>query len=83
MIDLLTDFIASRSEQKKPMTDRAIKMLEKKLSRYPVAIQEAALERALIGGWSGVFPESEKAAKSNSSRDLSLGEMLNDREWAR
>jgi hypothetical protein len=84
MNDLLGDFIEGRAEQKKPMTDRAIRMLTRKLDKYPVEIQEMALERAMIAGWSGVFPENERPiVRNNSTRDIPLAAMLNDRSWAK
>ena len=79
----LEEFIEARAEAKKPMTDRAVKMLAKKLSPYPLEIQAQAIERAIIAGWSGVFPEKERqAVANNSTRARTLTQDLSDRSWA-
>ena len=73
-----------RDELKKPMTPLAIKKLRTKLEPFTDAEQVKALDRAIKGRWSGVFPEKERQiVKTNSTRDLTLEDQLNDRSWAR
>jgi len=54
----LIEFIEHRKEIKKPMTARAVKMLEKKLSRLQVQgyDPDLVLERSMINGWQDVYP---------------------------
>lgn len=82
--EALEEFIAWRKEAKKPMTDRAIGMLKKKLANYSPEIQAMAIERAVIAGWTGVFPEKERPqVTANTTRGRTLQQDLNDRDWAR
>jgi DNA-binding transcriptional MocR family regulator len=60
------DFGEMRAEKKKPLTERAAKIILKKLAAWgePAAIE--ALEASTVSEWQGVFPpKSNGTAKSN------------------
>lgn len=81
MIDeeLFQDFIGNRQDIKKPMTDRAIKMLRKKLDRLESEGHCPAklLERSIIQGWQDVYPDT-----STIKTKQGFIERQTDRSWA-
>lgn len=79
--DALDEWIAYRAEDlKKPMTARAIKMVEKKLKQYSEAEQMRLVEHAIEMNWRGIYyVEPQKQA---STRNTSLRDDLTDTSWA-
>lgn len=64
----LRQFIDHRRKIRKPMTDHAVDLLVKKLSRYPLDQQIELLETAIANGWQGpVWP------KGSATREWSNG----------
>lgn len=63
---LLIEFKRSRAKLKKPMTDKAMDLLLKKLSAYSESEQIAMLEEAIEKGWQSVYPpkQENKAGKN-------------------
>lgn len=59
-LELWNEFVANRKKLRKPLTDISIKRLFVKLDRYPYAIAIQALEKAVEGGYQGIFPEGIK-----------------------
>lgn len=60
-LELWEEFAKNRTKIKKPLTDISIKRLWMKLDRYSYAIALEALEKAVEGGYQGIFPEGIKA----------------------
>ena len=56
--ETINDFAEMRKSIKKPLTKRAIKILEKKLDRLAKTDQEKIeiLEQSILNCWQGVFP---------------------------
>ncbi len=48
----------NRIEDKNPLNERAAVIARNKLVKFPIKIGIEALERATMGNWTGVFPES-------------------------
>ena len=79
--DLLCSFIEGRNDSyKKPMTQRAIDMMIRKLTRLEIQghCPNLLLERSIINGWKDVFPDEttkkrEGFAESHASRDWADG----------
>ena len=63
---LLIDFKKSRAKLRKPMTDKAMQLLLKKLSEYSEAEQIAMLEEAIEKGWQSVYPKKETRNGKNA-----------------
>jgi len=92
--DTLQSFVDMRNEDtKKPMTQRALDMLIKKLSRLEAQghCPNLLLEKSIIGSYQDVYPdamtmkprESFIAMHTDSSwRDTSFAEKYSDRSWA-
>ena len=59
--DAWTMMVASRKELGNPYTPQGATMAINKLCKYSHEIQQKAVDRSIEGGWTGVFPESEKA----------------------
>jgi len=57
---LLIDFKNSRAKLKKPMTEKAMELLLKKLSNYSEQEQIAMLEEAIEKGWQSVYPPKQE-----------------------
>lgn len=93
-ITLLQSFIDMRKEDtKKPMTQRALDMLIRKLSRLEAQghCPNLLLEKSIIGTFQDVYPdamtmkprESFIAMHTDSSwRDTSFSAKYSDRSWA-
>lgn len=79
---VLEDFIQYRKEVKTPLTKVAVSRLSNKLNPYSVEICTKALDRSIINGWRGVFPESEiehRNPKDEPDNPLELLDMLHKR----
>ena len=61
------DFIEMRNKIKKPMTDKAISLLLKKLSELATTDEEKILilEQSIANSWQGVFPLKQGQAQKN------------------
>ncbi len=57
---LLIEFKRSRAKLKRPMTDKAMDLLLKKLSAYSEPEQIAMLEEAIEKGWQSVYPPKQE-----------------------
>ena len=79
--EYLNEWMAYRKEDlKKPMTPRAVKMLTRKLLKWSIPEQERLICHAIEIGWKTVYwVEPPK----QSSRQTSIEEDLNNRDWAR
>ena len=55
--EVVENFLGHRSDKKKPVSNRAAKMMAKKLSGYGTAHADAALNMTIENDWQGVFPE--------------------------
>lgn len=94
--DTLQSFVDMRTEKGKPITQRGLDMLIKKLCRLESQghCPNLLLERSIINGdkgWSDVYPDETtlKARESfiqthtdKSWRDMSFSEKYSDRSWA-
>jgi len=77
----LAEWIAYRAEDlKKPMTPRAVRMVEKKLMQYSEPEQMRLVEHAIEMNWRGIYyVEPQKQA---TTRATSLRDDLTDTTWA-
>jgi len=57
---LLSEFKKSRAKLRRPMTDKAMQLLLKKLSKYTETEQIAMLEEAIEKGWQTVYPPKQE-----------------------
>lgn len=64
----LEEFIAYRKKIKKPMTDRAVKLLIGKLEKLSPDVNEQIeiLNESIVNGWQGVFPLKKETSKANA-----------------
>jgi len=65
---LLQDFKQSRAKLRKPMTDKAMELLLRKLSDYSEAEQIAMLEEAIEKGWQTIYPPKQKTTTASKER---------------
>ncbi|MGB0846981.1 MAG: hypothetical protein ACPGSM_09650 [Thiolinea sp.] len=82
--EALDEWIAYRAEDlKKPMTPRAIKMVERKLMQWPESEQMRMVEAAIENNWMGIhYVEPPKVPRGASTRDQSIEHELTDTSWA-
>ena len=79
--EALSEWIAYRAEDlKKPMTPRAIRMVEKKLLQWSESEQMRMVEAAIENNWRGIY--WVEPPKQQSSRATSLRDDLQDTSWA-
>lgn len=79
--DAILAFIEYRKKIKKPMTDRAIDLLIKKLNEMDPFIpnQIEILNQSIVNGWNGIFPlKQENKSKDTSYPKQTKAEELND-----
>lgn len=65
----LKDYIESRKKLRKPMTDRAMELMLKKLNKLSdgdIGKSIAILEQSVMNGWVGIFPLKEIETKAQS-----------------
>lgn len=79
-VEALQNFIADRSERKKPMTTRAHEILRNKLIKFDIPTCIKALNMSIEKGWSGVFPESMKSYETPPKQKQFQDD---SREWDR
>ena len=79
--DALDEWIAYRAEDlKKPMTPRAIRMVEKKLLQWSEPEQMRMVEAAIENNWRGIY--WVEPPKQATTRQTSLADDLRDTSWA-
>lgn len=71
LIECIKDFIKMRSAIKKPMTDRALKMLFKELDKLESSDERKIkiLEQSILNCWQGIFPLKDINHNSESNID--------------
>ena len=77
----LKDYIESRKKLRKPMTDRAIELMLKKLNRLAggdISKSIAILEQSVMNGWVGIFELKEEKKSTNPFDELLKEELLNE-----
>lgn len=80
--DALQEWLAYRAEDLgKPMTPRAVRMVQKKLLQWSEAEQMRMVEAAIENNWRGIH--WVEPPKQQSSRQTSLIDDLTDTGWAR
>lgn len=57
---LFQEFIKSRIKLKKPLTDFAINLTLKKLSKFTLEECTQAVENTILKGWLGIFPKKSE-----------------------
>jgi hypothetical protein len=79
--DLLADFVGSRQDMKKPMTERAKARLMGKLERlYKEGhCPNKLLERSIIQGWQDVYPD--RSTVRNSQTGNGFVDRHTDQSW--
>ncbi|WP_294403979.1 hypothetical protein [uncultured Clostridium sp.] len=67
LINTIQDFLKMRKAIKKPMTDRALNLMLKKLNGFSnnYEIQIKILEQSILNSWQGIFPLEEKHIQKN------------------
>ncbi len=76
----ILDFQEMRTKIKKPMTDRALELMLKKLDTLAKTDEEkiAILEQSIANSWQGIFPLREDNAKGRKPIVRKQGE---DKDW--
>lgn len=66
----VNDFVEYRKKIKKPMTDRAVELMVKKLDSMAQSEDEkiAILEQSILNGWQGIFPLKNKEDKPKEQK---------------
>ena len=84
MIDEIqfSEFVGSRQDLKKPMSDRAKKMLTNKLLRMEAMgyCPTLLMERSIINGWQDVY--THESCLKNQPQAVGFIERVTDRSWA-
>ena len=79
--EALEEWLAYRAEDlKKPMTPRAIKMVERKLLQWSEQEQMRMVEAAIENNWRGIY--WVEPPKQRTTRQTSLHDDLSDTSWA-
>jgi len=77
----LAEWIAYRREDcKKPMSDRAVRMVTKKLLQYSEIEQERLISHAIECEWRGIY--WVEPPKKQSTRQSDIYTELQDTSWA-
>ena len=58
--EIWEDFIKMREQIKKPLTQRAVNLILKKLFRFDIDIAKMMLEQSILNCWQDVYPIKEK-----------------------
>ena len=84
MIDeiLFSEFVGSRQDMKKPMTERAKKCLLNKLNRMEAMgyCPTLLMERSIINGWQDVYEHD--SCKRVKPKEVGFIQRVTDRSWA-
>lgn len=65
---------------RKPVSEFARERQWKMLEKYPPGVQRQIIDHSMDNEYQGLFPPKGKI--SNSTRDISLKDSLEDRSWA-
>lgn len=76
----LEEWIQYRKEKNKPLSNLAITKTVNILKQYNEDHQQHMVDTAIMNDWQGLHPIEEK--KPQSTRDMSLSDMLFDTSWA-
>lgn len=68
-MDLWRQFVASRVEMRKPLTERAAKMSLVKLVEYGLDGAKNSLQNSIAGEWQGIFPPGRAVQKQTDPGD--------------
>jgi len=79
MLSLLREYGEMRNKKKKPMTDRAKKMLVNKLDTIPAGQRKQSLEEAIYHAWDSVYLPKEPVKTGNEITPVVLEEGETDR----
>lgn len=79
MLSLLREYNEMRNRKKKPMTDRAKKMLVNKLDTIPAGQRIQSLEEAIYHAWDSVYLPKEPVKTGNEITPVVLQEGETDR----
>jgi len=80
--DAIDEWVAYRAEDlKKPMTPRAIRMVEKKLLQWSEPEQMRMVEAAIENNWRGIY--WVEPPKQATTRQTSIVDDLTDMSWAK
>lgn len=74
LLSLLREYAEMRSRKKKPMTDRAKKMLVNKLDTFPANQRKASLEEAIFHAWDSVYLPKQQPVNGITPVILEEGE---------
>lgn len=68
LVETILDFIEMRKTIKKPMTERAVKILINKLPKLSPAIdtQIKILEQSIINNWTDIYPVKNEIKQQDS-----------------
>lgn len=82
LLETISNFVEMRKEIKKPMTDKAIQLMLKKLKGLSEVeeIQIKILETSIINSWQGIFPLKEQTSKSNNYKSQKTERKFNNFE---
>ena len=90
MNQAILSFIEFRKSVKKPMTDRAVDLLIKKLNEMTISIPEQIeiLNQSIMNGWQSVYPLKKQKANNQTYRKQTKAEELEDfyamaAEWSK
>lgn len=65
--DLFIEFLDLRKSLKAKNTDRAIKLILKKLKDYPVEVQKEMIEQSIMSSWKSIYPIKKQFQKEKPS----------------
>jgi hypothetical protein len=70
----IRSFIEFRRSLKKPMTDRAIKLLQNKLNEMSIDpyCQIQILEQSIVNGWTGIYPANNQKQETSDNPFLKM-----------
>lgn len=85
--EIWNEFIEHRKEIRKPMTDRAQRMMLRKLTRMVEAGMDAnqCIEESILNGWQNVYPcknEIKKALRPACHADAKVEPQLSEEDRA-
>lgn len=72
LINTIRDFLKMRKAIKKPMTDRALKIMLNKLDKYADTPQKKIkiLENSIENSWQGVFPLKDNCTLQHEQKKI-------------
>lgn len=73
--DVFIDFVDMRKKLKSPMSDRAIKMMIKKINDYDVSVAIELLEDSILHSWKDIYPK-DKPKRQEQQEERKTGQCL-------